>query len=112
MATVAFRETMAIYAGTQMTHGALYTTAPTATTPGTEVTGGSYARKPATWTAGASDGSVTVTLVFDVPAGQTVVGAGFHSALTGGNYLDGGAVTSQAFATAGTYTLTATFSQT
>lgn len=108
MATVAFRETLAIYAGTQMTHAALYTTAPTATAPGTEVTGGSYARKPITWTAGASDGQVTGSVVFDVPAGQTIVGAGFHSALTAGNYLDGGSVTSQPFGTAGTYTLNAT----
>lgn len=108
MATVAFRESLAVYAGTLLTHAALYTTAPTATTPGTEVTGGSYARKAVTWTAGASDGQITSTVVFDVPAGQTVVGAGFHSAITAGNYLDGGAVTSQPFGTAGQYTLNAT----
>ena len=108
MATVAFRESLAIYAGSLMTHATLYTTAPTATAPGTEVTGGSFVRKPITWVAGASDGQVTGTVVFDVPAGQTVVGAGFHSALTGGNYLDGGTVTNQPFGTAGQYTLNAT----
>lgn len=109
MATVAFRESLAVYAGTLLTHAALYTTAPTATAAGTEVTGGSYARKAVSWTAGASDGQVTATVVFDVPAGTTVVGAGFHSAITAGNYLDGGTVTSQNFATAGQYTLNATF---
>lgn len=111
MATVAFRESMAIQAGTILAFGALYTTAPTATAAGTEVTGGSYVRKAASWTAGASDGSVSVTLVFDVPAGVTVVGAGFHSLVSAGVYVDGGTVTSQNFATAGQYTLTVTFTQ-
>lgn len=111
MATLQFREDMAVFAGTKLAYGALYTTAPTATAAGTEVTGGSYARKSASWTAGSVDGSVTVTLVFDVPAGVTVVGAGFHSAVTAGVYVDGGTVTSQNFATAGQYTLTVTFTQ-
>lgn len=109
MATVAFRETIAVYAGTQMPYAALYTTAPTATAPGTEVTGAPYARKAVTWTAGASDGTVTATIVFDVPAGVTVNGAGFHSALTAGNFLDGGAVVQQTFGNAGTYTLSVTW---
>lgn len=109
MATVAFRETLAIYAGTQLPYAALYTTAPTATAAGTEVSGGSYARKAITWSNGASDGQITATVVFDVPAGTTVLGAGFHSAVTAGNFLDGGSVTSQNFATAGQYTLNITF---
>jgi hypothetical protein len=108
VATVAFRESLAVYAGTLMTHASLYTTTPTATTPGTEVTGSGWARQPVVWSAGASDGSITATIVFNVPAGQTVVGGGFHSALTGGNYLDGGALPSQPYTTAGTYTLNAT----
>jgi hypothetical protein len=102
---------MAVFAGTKLAYAALYTTVPTATAAGTEVTGGSYARKSASWTAGTVDGSITVTVVFDVPAGVTVAGAGFHSALTAGVYIDGGAVTSQNFATAGQYTLTVTFVQ-
>lgn len=110
MATVAFRESVAVYAGSLMPYATLYTSVPTATTPGTEVSGtGWTGRKAVSWSAGASDGSITATVVFDVPAGQTVVGAGFHSALTAGNYLDGGAVPSQPYATAGTYTLNATF---
>jgi hypothetical protein len=95
------------------THGALYTTAPGAT-PGTEVTGGSpaYARKALTWGA-SSNGVVSATAaVFDVPSGTTVVGAGLHSAITAGTYYDGASVTSQAFASQGTYSVTFTYTQT
>jgi hypothetical protein len=94
------------------THGALYTTAP-GSSAGTEVTGGSpaYARKPLSWTGGTVDGTITATATFDVPAGTTVVGAGVHTALTGGTYLDGVTVTSQAFASQGTYAVTFTYTQ-
>lgn len=106
------RENLAVAYGNAATYAALYTTAPGATA-GTEPTGGSpaYARKPVTWTAGTVDGSVTATVVFDVPAGTTIVGAGLHTALTAGTYLDGGAVTSQNFSSQGTYTLTLTFNE-
>jgi hypothetical protein len=50
-------------------------------------------------------------LVFDVPAGTTVVGFGLFSALTAGNYLAGCDLTSQAFASAGTFSITPTFTQ-
>lgn len=112
IATAQQRETLAVAYGTAATHGALYTTAPGGTA-GTEVTGGSpaYARKPLTWAAGTVDGVVTATATFDVPAGTTVVGVGLHTALTGGTYLDGVTVTSQAFATQGTYAVTFTFTQ-
>lgn len=94
-------------------YGALYTTAASGT-PGTEVTGGSpaYARKALSW--GASSNGVTsaTAAVFDIPAGTTVVAAGVHSAVTAGTYYDGGAVTSQNFASQGTYTITFTYTQT
>lgn len=111
IATVTMRNTLATSYGTAATHAALYTTVPGGSA-GTEVTGGSpaYARKPITWGTAAS-GAVTATVTFDVPAGVTVAGAGVHSAITAGNYLDGGAVTSQAFATQGTYALTLTYTQ-
>ncbi len=110
--TATQKETLAVAYGTAATHAALYTTAPGASA-GTEPTGGSpaYARKALTWVAGASDGVVTATATFDVPAGATIVGAGLHTALTGGTYLDGGSLTSQAFASQGTYTLTLTYTQ-
>jgi hypothetical protein len=47
-----------------------------------------------------------------VPSGTTIVGAQFFTLVTAGVYLDGGAVPSQAFASQGTYTLTATYTQT
>jgi hypothetical protein len=93
---------------TPATHAALYSTVPGASA-GTELTGGTpaYARKPITWAA-AANGVQTATVTFDVKAGDTVLGAGLHTAITGGTYLDGGGVTSQNFATQGTYTLTIT----
>lgn len=92
-------------------YAALYTTVPGAAA-GTEVTGGSpaYARKPLTWGT-PSGGVVTATATFDVPAGTTLLGGGVHDALTAGNYLDGAGVTSQNFASQGTYTLTLTFTE-
>ena len=106
------RENVAVAYGAAATYAALYTTAPGGSA-GTEPTGGSpaYARKALTWTAGTVDGVVTATATFDVPAGATIVGAGVHTAVTAGTYLDGAAVTSQAFGTQGTYTLTLTYTQ-
>lgn len=92
-------------------YAALYTTVPGASA-GTEVTGGSpaYARKALTWGT-PSNGVVTATATFDVPTGVTLAGAGVHDALTAGNYLDGGAITSQVFNSQGTYALTLTFTE-
>jgi hypothetical protein len=92
-------------------YGAVYTTAPGASA-GTEPSGGSpaYARKALSWSS-ASGGSVTATATFDVPSGATVIGAGLHTAATAGTYLDGVSVTSQAFASQGTYQITFTYTQ-
>lgn len=95
------------------THGAIYTTAPGASA-GTEPSGGSpaYARKALSW-GSSSNGVVSTTgTVFDVPASTTIVGAGVHSAISAGTYYDGAGVTSQAFASQGTYTVTYTFTET
>ncbi len=105
------RENLAVAYGTYATYASLHTADPS-TTGASELstTGGSpaYARKAVTWVPGTVDGTVTATIVFDVPTGVTVAGAGFWTAATGGTYLDGGTVTSQAFTSQGTYTLTAT----
>lgn len=74
-----------------------------------EVAGGSpaYARKAITWNgaaAGAMDDSNTPA--FDVPAGTTVKYVGLWSALSGGTFYGSDAVTNEAFAGQGTYTLT------
>ena len=92
-------------------YGAVYTTAPSSTA-GTEPSGGSpaYARKSLSWSA-ASNGVVTATATFDIPSGATIVGIGLHTAATAGTYLDGATITSQAFASQGTLTVTFTYTQ-
>jgi hypothetical protein len=109
--TATQKNTLATAYGTAATHAAIYTTAPGASA-GTEPSGGSpaYARKAISW-GSASGGVITATVTFDVPAGTTIVGAGVHTALTAGTYLDGASVTSQAFASQGTYQLTLTYTQ-
>ncbi|MFD0902324.1 phage tail fiber protein [Actinomadura sediminis] len=69
-----------------------------------EVVGGSYARQSVTWGAAASGvKSNSADLVFNVPAGTTVTHVGGWD---GSTFRGGGALTaSQAFATAGTYTI-------
>lgn len=110
--TSTMRDIVAVaYGGSNTTRfGALYTTVPGGTA-GTEVTGGApaYARKALTFT---STNPITATVTFDVPASTTVVGAGIHTLVTAGTYLDGASVTSQAFASQGTYQLTYTYTQT
>ncbi len=110
--TVTQRNNLATSYATNATHGALYTTVPGASA-GTEVSGGSpaYARKTMGWGAAATS-AVTGAPVFDVPSGTTVLGFGVHTAVTAGTYLDGVGVTSQAFASQGTYSVTATYTQT
>ena len=75
---------------------------------GTELTGGTYARKPVSW-ATPSDGLMrpTADLVFDVPAGATVAGWRGFTALTAGTNHGGHTLTSESFGGAGTYTLLA-----
>lgn len=113
IATAQQRENVAIAYGQAATFAALYSTAPSGTNPGTELSGGSpaYARKSLTWAAGGVDGVITATAVFDVPTGATVAGAGVHTAAIAGTYLDGVSVTSQAFSSQGTYTVNFTYTQ-
>lgn len=110
--TVQQKENLAVAYGTNATFGAVYTSAPGATA-GAEPSGGSpaYARKALTWAAGTVDGVVTATATFDIPSGVTIVGAGVHTAVTAGTYLDGQSVTSQAFASPGTFSVTFTYTQ-
>lgn len=110
--TTTQKNTLATSYGSAAAFGAVYTTVPGGSA-GTEPSGGSpaYARKALSWGA-ASGGVVTVTVTFDIPASTTIAGAGVHTLVTAGTYLDGAAVTSQAFATQGTYTVTFTYTQT
>lgn len=110
--TTTQKNTLAAAYGTAAAYGAVYTTTPGGSA-GTEPTGGSpaYARIALTWSA-PSSGVVTVTATFNIPSGITIVGAGVHTAITAGTYLDGATVTSQAFASQGTYAVTFTYTQT
>lgn len=111
--TTALKNLIAAYYWTQCTYVALATTAPGGTA-GTEVTGGSpaYARKASNPAAASGGADVASPTAFDVPSSTTVVGINLMSAVTAGTYYDGASVTSQAFASQGTYTVTATYTQT
>lgn len=88
---------------------AAYTTAPGGTA-GTEPSGGSpaYARLAPSWGAPSAGVATATGVAFNIPASTTIVGAGFHTAVTAGTYKDGAAVTSQAFSSQGVYTITPT----
>ncbi len=76
-----------------------------------EVTGGTpaYIRKAVTWgAANAKSMAASNQPVFDVPAGTTVKFVGLWSAESNGTFYGSCAVTNEAFAGQGTYTLTST----
>lgn len=116
IAVLAQRNALATAYGAAAPFGALFTADPgtTGTVTG-ESTGGSpaYARKAMSWGAAAAS-AITGAPVFDVASGQTITF--FGVAVTGtagtGDLRDKVAVTSQAFASQGTYTVTATYTQT
>lgn len=110
--TVTMRNALATAYKTTAAYAAVYTTVPSATA-GTEVTGGTpaYTRVASNWGTVAASAVTASPAAFNVPASTTVQGAGFHDAISAGNYLDGGAVTPQTFSSQGTYTLTATYTQ-
>lgn len=86
----------------------LTSTAP-GSSSGTEISGGSpaYARVAANWgTAGATTTGTPGAV--NVASGTTVVGVQYWNASTAGTYEDGATVTSQAFASQGTYTVSPT----
>ena len=72
---------------------------------GVELSGGTYARLPVTWTGAAGIKTPSTDLLFNVPAGATVAAWRGYSTLTGGTDYDGKAVTSTPFTNAGTYNL-------
>jgi hypothetical protein len=108
--TVLQRNALATAYGAAATHSALASTTPGATA-GTELTGGGYARIALTW-ATAANSATTASATHTVGSGATVAGGMLYDALTAGNYRDGVGVTSQAFSSAGTYTVTYTYTQT
>lgn len=116
IATAAAKNSLATKYGVDAPAGALFTADPGATGTVTgEVTGGApaYARKTIVWGAAAA-GVITGTATFDVPAGTTVTFAGVCGSAVAGtaDLRDKVAVTSQTFATQGTYVVTFTFTET
>lgn len=108
--TATMRNALAAEYASLALYGALYSTTP-GSSPGTELSGGSpaYARKSLSWS---GTNPITASATFDIESGDTVGGAGVHSASTGGTYYDGADLTDQAFASQGTYALTLTFTVT
>lgn len=113
---LAQRNAMATAYGVAAPNGALFTADPgTSGTVTGECTGGSpaYARKAISWGA-PSASAVTGAPTFDVASGTTVTFAGVTVSATAGtaDLRDKVAVTSQAFASQGTYVCTFTYTQT
>lgn len=118
IAILAQRNALAARYGVEAPFGTLFTADPgtTGTVVG-EVTGGTpaYARKNMTWPATGTASAITsAATAFDVPSGTTVTffGVAVTVTLATADLRDRVAVTSQAFASQGTYTVTATYTQT
>ena len=114
--TVAQRTALAAAYASAAPYGALFTADPgTSGTATGEVTGGSpaYARKAAGWGTAANSAVSSGSMVFDVPSGTTVTYFGLTVAGTAGgaDVRDSVALTSQAFASQGQYTVNAAYTQ-
>lgn len=110
IATTTQRENLAVAYGNNATYASLHTADP-GTSGASEVTGGTYARKPLTWAAGAVDGVITASATFDVPAGVSVAYAGLTTAATAGTFLDKVAAVYNSQPQAGTLTVNFTYTQ-
>lgn len=114
---LAQRNALATSYGTNAPYGALFSTDPgtTGATTGNEITGGSpaYARKNMTWGTASASAITSAATAFDVPSGVTINYFGVCAAGTANaaDLRDKVAVTAQAFASQGTYTVTATYTQ-
>lgn len=116
IAVLAQRNAMATAYGVAAPYGACFTADPGTSGSATgECTGGSpaYNRKAMSWGAPSASAIVGVP-VFDIASGTTVTYFGVTVSVTPGtaDVRDKVAVTSQAFASQGTYTVTATYTQT
>lgn len=110
------RNGLATQYGTLAPYGSLFSADPgTADAATNELSGGSpaFARKALNWGAAASSAITSAATVFDVASGSTVAYFGVCNTVTlaASTVRDSVAVTSQAFASQGTYTVTATYTQ-
>lgn len=114
---VTLRNLLATQYKTSAPNGALFSGAgPSNTGTATnEITGGApaYARKALNWGTAAASAITSAATPFDVNSGTTVTFFGVCASATAGtaDVYDFVAVTSQNFASQGTYTVTATFTQ-
>lgn len=110
--TVAQRNSLAAKYAADVTHAALFTSDPGGTgSVAGEVVGGTYARQPISWSA-PSNGVITASVTFDVPAGVTITHGGGCSAATGATLRDVDDLDApQQFNTAGQYTLALSYTQ-
>lgn len=110
--TNAMKESLAIQYGSLAAFASLHSADP-GTTGTNEISGGSpaYARKALSWTAGSSDGVVTVSCTFDVPASTAITHAGVWSAVTAGTFYDKVAVTYNSQPSQGQLTVNFTFTE-
>lgn len=111
------RNAMATAYGAAAPYGAMFTADPgTADAATNECTGGSpaYNRKALSWGTAATSAIVSGATVFDIASGTTVTYFGVATSVTpaAATVRDSATVTSQAFASQGTYTVTATYTQT
>lgn len=114
--TLAQRNALAARYGVEAPNGALFTADPGTSGSATgEVSGGSpaYARKALSWGAPSASAITSAATAFDVPASTTVTyfGVTVSATATTADVRDSVAVTSQTFASQGTYTVTATYTQ-
>lgn len=82
---------------------------------GTEVSGGSpaYGRVNGGWGSASSGVVTSAATVLNIPNGATIVGVALYDVASGApTYYDQIGVTSQPFSSQGTYTVTATYTQT
>lgn len=93
--------------------GALATGTPTASTAGTEISGGSPAYARIALTNGTPSGGVNVAsaVTFNVPASTSPANFEGYSAITAGTYAGWVAFTAIPFSVQGTLAVTPTFSQ-
>lgn len=108
IATTTEKNSLASKYATDAPYVTLFTTAPSGGSPGTEFSG---TRVSAGWGA-PTNGVITGSAVLNVSSGQTINGVGLYSASTAGTYIDGVTVASQAYGSAGTYTVSLTYTQT
>ena len=105
--STAGKNAMLDYLGTVAVYASLHSGDP-GDNGANELSGGSpaYARKAITWNAAsAANLDNNANPVFDVAAGSTVAYVGLWSAVSSGTFYGSAAVTSEAFAGQGTYTV-------